>query len=364
MPAQSSGWRSVKPVRPQVSQPYTTDKTDLYEAARLAMRVLDIPTSGRFILEQLIGAYGGKLVSGRMLVWPSNDFLEKRTNLAERTIRHAISNLLQLGVIAAVDSANGKRFARRDASGEVVEAYGFDLSPLLNRLSEFTDRMVAIRERERERQAQHDQITIDRRTTQETLRALAEQFPEEDTRDLMKRALELVRVTPRRSFKGSTDDIRAAWSALRQEVETKYHTACGGNNCRHKDNNKHAPENPCNNGNENVEEETPKTNRRDLIAACPEAMEFAGDVRSDGELVAAAGRLRGMLGVSPSAWEEARREIGPLPAAATLIMVLQIQLRPSPGVEIKNFGGYFRAMCRLIKEGRVSLDSEIKRMRR
>lgn len=365
MRAQSTGWRTLKPVVAQVSQPYTTDKTDLYEAARLAMRVLDIPTSGRFILEQLIGAYGGKLVNDRMLVWPSNEFLAKRTNLAERTIRHAIAHLIATGLIAAVDSANGKRFARRDASGEIVQAFGFDLSPLINRLSEFRDRMVAIQERERERQAAFDQMTIDRRSTQEVLRALSEEFPDIDTGDLMKRTIELVRVTPRRSFKGSIDTVRAAWTALRKEAETKYHTAYGGNNCRHKDNNKHAPENPCNNGHEDVEEAKPRANLKDLVAACPDAVEFLGELRSDMDLINGAGRMRGQLGVSPSAWEEARREIGPLPAAATLIMVMQIQMRPAPGAEaIKNFGGYYRAMVRLIKEGRVSLDGEIRRMRR
>src|SRR5215472_2209138 len=35
------------------------------------------------------------------------------------------------------DSPNGKRYGRRDAKGRIVEAYGFDLSPLAARHGEF-----------------------------------------------------------------------------------------------------------------------------------------------------------------------------------------------------------------------------------
>jgi replication initiation protein RepC len=365
MSAQSSGWRALKPVIPRAAEPYTSDKNDLFEASRLAMRALRLPTACRYVLEHLVGVYGGKLIAGRMMVWPSNRFLEERTQISERTIRFALARLLELGVIAAHDSPNGKRYSRQNAAGVVVEAYGFDLSPLLNRLSEFTDIVTEQKEQERLRLAAHDAMTIARRSAQEALRTLAEQFPEVDTRDLVARAVELVRVTPRRSSKGSTDGPLNAWEQLRIEAEARYYSASGGNNDRHKDNNKYAPENPCNNGNENVEEAKPRANLRDLIAACPDAMEFLGEIRSDMELISVAARWRGQLGVSSSAWEEARREIGPLPAAATLVLVLQMQAgTPSGSESIKNFGGYYRVMCRLIKEGRVTLDGEIQRMRR
>lgn len=328
------------------------------------MRALRLPASCRFVLEHLVGAYGGQLIGDKMLVWPSNEFLEERTGISERTIRFALARLIEAGVIAAHDSPNGKRYCRRNAAGQIIEAYGFDLSLILNRVSEFTDVVAAMNERERERLAAHDAVTIARRSAQETLRAIAEQFPDIDTSDLMKRAVELVRLTPRRSTKGSTGDVLPAWEQLRREAEARYYTACGGNISRHKDNNKYAPENPCNNGSEDVEEATPAANLKDLVAACPDAIEFTGEIRSEVELVATAGRFRGALGVSPSAWEEARKEIGPLPAAATLLMVLQMQASPPAGSEqIRNFGGYFRAMVRLIKNGNVSLDAEIRKLR-
>lgn len=367
MTAQSTGWRSVKPVVPQASDSYTSDKSDLYKAARLAARVLNLRAAPAAVLDALVGSYGGKLTNGRMLVWPSNDFIADRSRYCERSVRSAISTLRSLGLIAAMDSANGKRFARRDATGKVTQAFGFDLSPLINRLSEFTDRFIEIKEREREREAIFDQITIDRRSAQEALRALSDQFPSEDIGDLTERALELAKRSPRRTFKGSIDGIASAWFVLREEIEARYFAACGGKNCRHKDNNTNAIETSCNKGTENFEEtiERPRANLKDLIAACPDAIEFFGRLRSDIDLISGAGRLRGQLGVSLSAWEEARREIGPLPAAATLALVMQTQIKPRPGAEqIRNLGGYFRAMVRLIREGRVSIDGEIRRMLR
>lgn len=366
--AQSTGWRALRPVLPDVSEPYSADKNDLFEAGRLAARVLGLPASCRFVLEQLCGVYGGEPVEGRILVWPSNEFLVERTGISERSIRFAVARLLDDGVIASKDSPNGKRFAQRAPNGQIVRAFGFDLSPLLNRLPEFRDRMQAIKEQERERSAAFDELTIHRRATQEALRTLAEFFPDEDIVGLTKRALELAGRTPRRSAAGSADPARQEWAALRKETEERYYSACGGNSCRHKDTNKYAPDQSCNNGSEDVREPKRPTvtlNAGDLERACPDAMEFVGPVRSDQEFVLGVARMRGGFGVSPSAWEEARREVGPLLAAATLIYVVQMQARPAPGSDpIRNVGGYYRAMIRLIREGRVNLTEEILRLRK
>ena len=45
--------------------------------------------------------------------------------------------LIEAGLITMKDSPNGKRYGRRDRKGRIVEAYGFDLSPLAARHAEF-----------------------------------------------------------------------------------------------------------------------------------------------------------------------------------------------------------------------------------
>jgi replication initiation protein RepC len=366
--AQSSGWRGLKPTLPALIEPEVADKKDLFEASHMAARVLHLSSNARFVLDQLVGCYRGELVEGRILVWPSNEFLCERTGIPERSVRYALAQLIAEGVIASKDSANGKRFAQRSAQGQIIRAYGFDLSPLLARLTEFQDRLAAIKEAERERSLAFDELTINRRAAQEALRTLAEIYPETDIADLTARALELVRVTPRRSATGSADSARDAWKVIRDEAESRYYAASAGNSCRHKDNNKYAPDQSCNNGFEDVREpERPRVslNAGDVARACPDAMEFIGEVRGDRDLIMGVSRMRGAFGVSPSAWEEAAREIGALGAAVTLVYVVQMQMRPAPGSDpIKNAGGYFRALVRLIRSGQVDLAKELARLLR
>jgi replication initiation protein RepC len=52
---------------------------------------------------------------------------------ARRINRH----LVEVGLVVMRDSPNAKRYGRRDARGRIVEAYGFDLSPIGARIDEF-----------------------------------------------------------------------------------------------------------------------------------------------------------------------------------------------------------------------------------
>lgn len=353
------------PLNQAAVDPYSTEKTDLFEASRLAAQALCLSPGSRYILDQLCGVYGGEPIEGRLLVWPSNEFLEKKTGIPERSIRFALRNLIDQGIIAVKDSPNGKRFAQRAPNGQIVRAFGFDLSPLINRVGEFRQKVLELQTRKQEREVTFDEMTIHRRSAQEALRALVLILGDAECSKLTDRALELARVTPRRSSKGSADGFKDAWKSLREELEAAYHTATGGNNCRHKDTNNYTPDQSCNNGIEDGDAEAPKpgTDVRDLVKACPDAIDFMGEISSDRELVAAAARYRGGFGVNVSAWEEACREIGPLAAAAVFVYVLQVQIRPAPGAQqIKNVGGYYRAMCRLIREGKVDLANEIQKL--
>ncbi|MGO7675316.1 helix-turn-helix domain-containing protein, partial [Rhizobium johnstonii] len=88
--ASSSGWRPQKPTPSPAAKPATADKKVLFQAAHKAGRALKLPSSARFVLDQLVGVFDGVLVENRMLVWPSNDFLVKRTGLSERSVRYSL----------------------------------------------------------------------------------------------------------------------------------------------------------------------------------------------------------------------------------------------------------------------------------
>ena len=78
-----------------------------------------------------------------------------------------------------------------------------------------------------------------------------------------------------------------------------------------------------------------------VLKACPDIIPYAPDKpRHWHELVALAGFVRGMMGISPDAWEEAQTAMGPEVAAVTVAGILQ---RVSG---INSPGGYLRALTR------------------
>ena len=76
--------------------------------------------------------------------------------------------LVELGVISFQDSPNGKRWGRRDADGRIVEAYGFDLSPLSARVEEFEELHAELQAERELCQRLKRQITVARRMIRAT----------------------------------------------------------------------------------------------------------------------------------------------------------------------------------------------------
>jgi replication initiation protein RepC len=73
----------------------------------------------------------------RPIVWPSALLQQEALGICESQAKRLNRSLIELGLITMKDSPNGKRYGRRDARGRIVEAYGFDLSPLAARYQEF-----------------------------------------------------------------------------------------------------------------------------------------------------------------------------------------------------------------------------------
>ncbi len=86
-----------------------------------------------------------------------------------------------------------------------------------------------------------------------------------------------------------------------------------------------------------------------VVKACPDILDYAEDgIKRWSDLCHAADFIRGMLGVSPDAWQEAVREMGHPTAAIVLVCILQrIQHIRSPG-------GYLRSLTRKAADGAFS----------
>ena len=75
---------------------------------------------------------------GRPIVWPSASLQQAALGLSPSQVKALNRALIDAGLITMKDSPNGKRYGKREhPKGPIVEAYGFDLSPLAARYAEF-----------------------------------------------------------------------------------------------------------------------------------------------------------------------------------------------------------------------------------
>lgn len=73
-----------------------------------------------------------------LVVFPSNRLLALRAHgMAASTLRRHLAALVDHGLVLRRDSPNGKRYARKTPSGDIEQAFGFDLGPMVARSDEF-----------------------------------------------------------------------------------------------------------------------------------------------------------------------------------------------------------------------------------
>ena len=111
---------------------------------------------------------------GRPIVWPSASMQQEALGLSSTRAKAINRALIEAGLITMKDSPNGKRYGRRDNQKRIVEAYGFDLSPLATRQAEF-QAVAAQGKAERERmRLLRRRATIARKGLAQILETVAE----------------------------------------------------------------------------------------------------------------------------------------------------------------------------------------------
>lgn len=352
-------------------------RKELAEAARDAMKALKLPPAMRYVLAEMVGCWGEKLVADKCMVWPSNDYLVERTGLSERSVRYGIRGLVERKLVTPKDSANGKRFAIKK-DGVISDAFGFDLSPLYARRGEWAEKLMELQtERDRIRRL-YDEITICRRAAEEALDALRADFQEHWRPELGEKLQEVNGRIPNRRA-GSSESVLGAIldevRALRSSAEEAFYNAANdGSHCRHIETTNESPqESSLSKPSKEVEDgENPSPKRalpglKLILEACPAAAEYSPhDIASEADLVAAGRYIRGALGAHESAWNEAAELLGPVRAAIVVVITLQLHVDDvaSGKNHIKNPGGYFRALMRLVATGRMNLQTELLTMSR
>ncbi|TXN07939.1 replication protein C [Methylobacterium sp. WL103] len=363
--------QTIRGRRQSLDTDRTVSRKELSGCAREAAKALKLRPSLRAVLSELCAVWGEQEWS-RVLVWPSNDYLVGRTGLSERGVRYAVRDLVREGLVTVKDSANGKRFAIRAPGGAIIDAYGFDLTPLVARRGEWVERLAKLTAEVERRRRSFDFLTCARRDVSEALLGLATRHPEISSHDLRAAQADLEASSPnRRSGPEPSSELLDAWSELRAMVEERFYQAgCAGNSCPHIETDNGSPSEPCSKSpprraGHPVDEAalTPEL----VLDALPAARAFApAEILNVAELVDLGQSLRAAIGAHQSAWAEACESLGRLKAALLVLVVTQIHDDDVTSGEnrIRNPGGYFRGLVRLASEGRYAVETEILAMRR
>lgn len=309
---------------------------------------------------------------GQLIVFPSNQQLTLRAHgIAGATLRRHLALLVEAGLISRKDSANGKRYARKDKGGDIESAFGFDLSPLLMRAEELAliaqdvveARMIFRREKEN--------LTILRRDLRKLISAAMEEGAPGNWQAIEATYLSIVQSIPRAPDLAIVQDRAESLALLRDEVLNmlemqKFSTNSSANDAhdgQHIQNSKpesiHESEpRPEKAKGETVVQETgrPKEPMRAfplglVLRACPDIADYGpgGAISSWRDMMTAAVVVRSTLGVSPSAYQDACDVMGPENAATAIACILE------RAGHITSPGGYLRDLTRKAARGEFGL---------
>lgn len=305
------------------------------------------------VLQALLSFYPGNNLDepAKLVVFPSNASICERLNgMPCSTMRRHLANLVASGLILRKDSPNGKRYVRRGPAG--AQAYGFDLSPLARRYPDICETAHDAREDAARIAELREEISLMRRD----LRGLLAQSEPADAAyvflDAMARELRRNLTLP------ELDAIaEALLSVLRQHhSEPEPVAATEEMSTNHAQNEQHQQRskpdlNESEKSAEKIEARTPLTKvpLGLVISACPEVMSYATEpVQHWRGFLSLIETVRPMMGICSSAWEAAKRAMGPEDAAISLAAILQ---RFS---EIRSPGGYLRSLAAKAADGGFS----------
>jgi replication initiation protein RepC len=293
-----------------------------------------------------------------LVVHPSNARLCARAHgMAESTLRRHLAALVRAGLIARRDSPNGKRYVLRGPEGGT--AFGFDLRPLLVRAPEIAARAQDMRAETARLQGLRTGIVLALRDAAKLLAWAGEAglaHPEHGA-VLAAEQAELTRALRRRmdcdTATGLAARARALLEAVKSLVALEKTGEPGGSDSQNARHIQDSDRNPCESGMQRgkpqADAEAPALPLALVLKAAPEIARYMPDgIRRWPDLVAAAETLHPMMDISADAWAEARRVMGPEPAAITLACILQ-----RTG-HIARPGGYLRRLSAKAAEGRFT----------
>ncbi|BBD41450.1 replication initiation protein RepC (plasmid) [Aminobacter sp. Y103A] len=368
---QISSQMAAKAIKPDA----VAHKWQVFQHIREARELIGATDRGLAILNALLTFHPETTLTGdaELVVWPSNEQLMARANgMPPTTLRRHLAVLVDCGLIIRRDSPNGKRFARKGRGGEIEQAYGFDLSPIVARAEEFRDLALAVQTEKKAFRVAKERLTLVRRDIVKLIETGIEEHVPGNWGRVTQTYQQIVSRLPRSAPRQLVEDVWQQLHELYVEIHDVLESFVKNENAdaneshsgRHIQNSKPDSIFESENGfREEMEaggnvEETDNVRslpKRELplgivLDACPGVRELTTgrEIRHWRDFAAAAELARPMLGISPSAWREAREVLGEQHAAITLAAIYQ------RAEQINNAGGYLRSLTDRAREGKFS----------
>ena len=338
-----------------------------------------------------------------IVVFPSNRELSIRAHgMAPATLRRHLASLVEAGLIIRRDSPNGKRFARRGQGGEIAEAFGFDLTPLIARAAEIENLAEEVRVENRAIALLREKITLVRRDIVKMIETGMEEGVRfaslsidgqivHDWEGLYGRHRALSARYSRSLGRAELEALAGDLSVFATEIQKLLETHVKGQkrSANESQNERHIQnqitnisdlepdlregraEPPGSNLQEtsaetvgSTETTTPNLRMGDrqppsqrtyplgmVLQACPDIVDYGkgAEISCWRDLIYAAAVVRPAIGVSPDAWKQALEVLGEHDASIVIAAILQ------RGEEIKSAGGYLRVLTAKAKAREFSL---------
>jgi len=372
----------------------TVHKWKVVQALTEAKDKLGIPDRAIAVLNALLSFHQETTMTAGdgLVVFPSNAKLAARAHgVAPTTLRRHLAILVDAGIVIRRDSPNGKRYARRGEGGEISEAFGFDLTPLVARADEFEQLAAEVQAERKALRLARERVTLARRDITKLIAMGLEEGIPGDWASLHAAYLDLVgclkRSATTETLLASAADLEemAAEIAKHLELFVKSQKTDGNEsqNGHHKQNSNtdlHESD-PAfekdrgepveidlqGRGSAATELETGFEQRREpgtplgmVLQACPDIVEYAGSgaggapdgkpaIANWASFLKTAVLVRAMLGISPDAWRDATETMGVVDASIVVAAILQ------KGDEVRFPGGYLRSLTEKKRAGVFSV---------
>ena len=366
------------------------DKWKLFRFVCEAKPLLGISDRSLAVLNALLSFYPKTELSQEngLVVFPSNRQLSLRAHgITEQTLRRHLAALVDAGLIMRKDSPNGKRYARKSRAGDITDAYGFSLAPLLARVDDIENLASQVVEERLYLQRLRERISLCRRDVLKLIEIGMSERICGDWEAYQNRYVLIIGGTARNSKAPQLAMILDEFENLRQDITKDLE-----NNVKIQNSSGNAVQNerliqssesesifdtqithqqdsipkqdvyaaqihsvdrsipPS--SYEKTEEKIPRTfDLQTILNACPEIAMYGpgGSVRTWQQLQTATTVVREMLRISPSAYGDAERAMGTQNTITVIACILE------RAADINSAGGYLRSLTLKALNGKFNV---------